>query len=529
MPVVHVESVKIDNTIALYEVSSSNPTPQPPPGYGTFQDWGQGPAITQPEWSGGHERYRACLRRNASVAVHVVLAVTPTPTAALSGTLEGRVTVDGDRQRFSAPATASFSFSAGARQATVALSFNGHLPDDVGRYALAFDWSCASPSGFTFRPETTTIRVYTIFDGPIDPAFDSNDPAETGNGHRRPQDTISGTQKRMDHLMRLLDSRHLRHSVATPAEQNQLLWKVHVGINNATPPYFDAGHAQSISHNGRSSDDQDDPGTEYPVQHQWLMWARAPTRPHWAEDRRAYERWASGPRTTPQPRVVTVHDKYWNDGSCIGHVQLLKTMVATLGMFARRAWIFPTTTLMPIHGSPHSAWRGHSLSLGATVSFPDEHIYSLGNFRSSDIQTWRFPDPVDPHGPQIIASPKLMEPEELGYENFEACLKTPNGRFLPGGYSVSSITSAAHTPESRRIAGDFAQNGGFASAADVLRWWSGTTRPGFVRFMLWAGVRFWVENGRRYGESVYWNKLGDPVTRAQFATVRTQNLHLPAP
>ena len=98
-----------------------------------------------------------------------------------------------------------------------------------------------------------------------------------------------------------------------------LLWKLHVGINNSglvPPPYFDPGHVGRHLTTNREYN-----GRQLPVTDQWLMWLRT-NSPH------------------------------WNDASCIGHVQLLKTMAAAVGILVRRCWVYPTTKTLPDHSEP---------------------------------------------------------------------------------------------------------------------------------------------------------------------------------
>jgi hypothetical protein len=72
---------------------------------------------------------------------------------------------------------------------------------------------------------------------------------------------------------------------------------------------------------------------------------------------------------------------------------------------------------------------------------------------------------------------RLMEDE--GWENFEACLRTPSGRFLPGGYDTSSCPSSFRTER------------GFASAKELIGWWSATSCSGFgQRFMCWVSKNY---------------------------------------
>ena len=231
--------------------------------------------------------------------------------------------------------------------------------------------------------------------------------------------TLTGTRKRLDKLTQLLGSAR-RGPAKTEKDPIELLWKLHVGINDTpgAPPYLDADHNRFLTTDGESD------GPRVPIDDQWLAWLVAAS-PH------------------------------WNDASCIGHVQVLKTMAAAVGIFVRRTWVYPTTKTLPDKSTPMIA---------------DTDCYSLGTFDSSKTQKWTFT-----HGARgYVAEPKLMEPD-LAWENFEACMLTSQGRFLTGGYSTSS------NPKS------FTTDRGFKSAKELLRWWRNTKRSGFgKRFMAWV-------------------------------------------
>ena len=220
--------------------------------------------------------------------------------------------------------------------------------------------------------------------------------------------TLTGTRKRLDKLTQLLGPAR-RVPAKTEKDLIELLWKLHVGINDTpgAPPYFDAGHDRFLTTDGESN------GPKLPIDDQWLAW-------------------------------LLTKSPHWNDASCIGHVQLLKTMAAAVGIFVRRTWVYPTTKTLPDKSNPVIA---------------DTDCYSLGTSDSSKTQKWKFTH----GGRDYWAQPKLMEPD-LAWENFEACMLTSQGRFLTGGYSTSS------NPKS------FTTDRGFKSAKELLRWWCNTKR-----------------------------------------------------
>lgn len=531
-PVVRVHEIKVIHSFGLYENSDDQPTTAQRrargvsgPEWGNYAGWGRGPLIHSAEWLSGRERHRAAVLRNSSLSLRVTLEVAPVARAAITGTLEARARVDGDA--LGSAVNTSFTFAAGARHAVVVVAFGGRLPDEIGRVELRVAWSSTSTS-YRFIDDETSQRLYLLYDQPVDPAHDSTSSADTGAGHRSSSETYSGTQQRLDHLMRMLG----RSNRMTAADVNPILWRLHRGINDASPPFFDAGHAEKISDNGESADDPAvNASHEYAVTENWMMWAQTPRRPTYQS--------ADGPRAM-----------YWNDGSCIGHVQLLKTMVASIGMFARRAWVLPTTTRVPPVGRPSPGWMiaqpdgTRRLGLhwqlpapsGRSVTVSDEHIHALGRLEFK--QWWLFPHP-EPHvggGPEVLARPVLIEPGgHYGeFENFEACLRTPQGRFLPGGYSTESIRTAGATRGADRMGQQFVDQGGFVNAQDVLRWWANTGRDvgggRFVRFVLWsAQVIVPRPNGPPARYQYYFDLEGVRVGRDVLGTLRAANRNLPVP
>lgn len=457
-PVVHVhspalrlEEIHFANTAAgsdfryLYRAGDTHPML---PGK-DLHWWGLGAKITASEWVRGRDADRnaaACFTRNRPLAMRARLLLPAPPAAAVSGTLTATPALDGDTSILS-PASVSFTYPAGAAELWITVALGGNMPDEVGRFRFDLRWT-ATGAGFTFARTDTQHYIYAAYGAPFTPDHDSAADGDPGVHTTFAVGTQTGTRKRMDQLTALL-GRSRRHPSATTADVIDLLWKLHVGIND-TPgaaPFFDGGHTEHLTDNG----DAEPPygaGHALPLEDQWLAWI---------------------PTSSP----------HWNDASCIGHVQILKTMAAAVGLFARRTWIFPTTTRMPD---------------GTTRVLADTDLYCLGDYDEGKLQKW----PCTFNGVTYQASPKLVEPG-ASWENFEACLRSPNGRFLPGGYTTSSC------PHS------FVTGKGFASAAELLRWWSTTTRPHFgQRFMAWAyqndvtnEVHFWDVDGHHYDATNY--------------------------
>jgi hypothetical protein len=243
--------------------------------------------------------------------------------------------------------------------------------------------------------------------------------------------------------------------VATHDELVDLYWKLHVGINDTpgAPPYFDGAHDEHLTVDGTYR------GRSLPLQDQWLAWVGS-----------------SGPN--------------WNDASCIGHVQLAKTMLAAVGLFARRTWVFPHTSKLPD---------------GSTASFADTDLYCLGTYDATKEQTVT----LRHNGRNYRATAKLLEPDQV-WENFEACLLSPSGKFLTGGYPTSSNPAS------------FRNQKGFNSAAELLQWWCNTSRAHFgKRFMAW------VYDNENTGETHLWDVEGTHYALADYVQIRNRHKQLP--
>lgn len=433
---------------ALYEESDSHALL---PGK-NLHAWSIGTKITDPEWTEGKDTdSRACYTRNRAVALSVKLA--SDTKRELTGTLHATPALDGSSLQL-LPVSVPFTYPAGAAEHWVNVTLDGKMPDEVGRYVLRLAWG-VSGSGFRFQgPKLTKHKIYGIYGPPLDPDFDSALPAATGKLTTSSQGTLSGTRKRLDHLMALLGGGDRRHVVAAASDMIDLYWKLHVGIND-TPgaaPYFNGGHSEHLTVDGKPD------GTDIPLRDQWLAWVT--TNPH------------------------------WNDASCIGHVQLAKTMLASVGLFARRTWVFPHTPRLPD---------------GSTKTFAETDLYCLGTYDSRKEQTVT----VKHLGVPYRATAKLMEPG-MAWENFEACMLSPSGKFLTGGYATRSNPAS------------FRKQQGFNSAAELLQWWCNTSRANFGRrFMAW------VYDNDATGEYHVWDVDGKHYDFANYVQIRDSGKQLP--
>lgn len=431
--------------------------------------WGKGAKIDSPEWESGRaeaSNFRACFERNKAVAFKLKLSMQTTRDTPVEITVTP--TLDGSTSHLQA-ATVQFTYPANQGEHEVAIALEGVMPDEVGRYRLRLGW-VASGTGVTYNgPAETRHRIYGIYGPPLEPDYDTASVADRGRQASASDGTVSGTRKRFDHMMRLIGGSIMRHPCATESDLVDLYWQLHKGIND-TPgaaPYFDAGHNKHITTNGQSSG-----GNNIPIADQWLAFIQ-------------------NSRNWTEPSSTQVHTDPWNDASCIGHVQIAKTMLAAVGLFARRTWVFPSTNQMPD---------------GSNVTLTDSQLFSLGAIGNSARQTWTFRH----NGRNYRASPKLMEPN-LAWENFEACMLSPTGKFLTGGYNTSSNPAS------------FRRNKGFNSAAELLAWWSGTRRGRFQRFMCW------IYYSRTTNEFHAWDVDGNHFDAASIEDIRRNGKQLPPP
>ncbi len=467
---IHFATSRHGNTFWHYIYESSNSHGIAP---GNLHWWSRGSKITTPEWGdNGKRNWRACFTRNQAIAMSVRLVAKA--KADVKGTLTVTPTLNGSSKVLTS-ATASFTYPAGASELWVNISPDGTLPDEIGIHDLVLNWS-ASGSGLRFGgPKRSVHKIYSIYGQPMQPGYDSAAVADTGRNTLTDEGTLTGTRRRLDHFMSLIGG---RHKVATQANLVDLYWKVHVGIND-TPgaaPFFDAGHDEHLTNDGTGS------GTPLDLEDQWLAWV-----PSKSEVLR-------GPNPSPPPATIVIDaNNHWNDASCIGHAQLAKTMLAAVGLFARRTWVFPHTSRTPD---------------GKTVTFADTDLYCLGSYNpAAKEQSWTFTH----NGFPYKANPKLMEPD-LAWENFEACMLSPTGKFLTGGYATSS-----NPPE-------FRKNKGFNSAAELLRWWSNTSRRGFgKRFMCW------IYANKITREYHCWDVDGKHFDIQDYVKIRDKGKQLPPP
>jgi len=449
-----------------------------------LQGWSRGPKIEESEWVAKRSKRHplpVCVTRTHPVAMMVKLA--SNTTKPLKGRLKVAPSLNKGNKEWLKPSEVHFEYPANGNGHWVALETDGQMPDCVGRYSLRLDWEIqpleSERSRFRFiAPKNLRLTMYCIAGDPYDPAYDSERLDDSGKVLAKSDGTLTGTRKRLDHLMKLLDGEKFRHPLN---KLEDLIWKLHRGINDTPgrPPYFNASHGLAIE-TGRSEFKM-----TYRLEDQWLAWV--PSR------------------------------DFWNELACIGHVQLLKTMLASVGIFTRRAWVVPCTERMP-DGSRLSLSDSDLVYVG---TFPDR---ILGGGRKRPGTYWdRFKIPGI-EGVEFDGSVGLIEPDGT-WEAFEACAITPRQRFLPGGYETKDI--AGH-PNAR----DFVRNQGFLSAREVLRWWCETVRGRFRRFLCWVGTVgdpvFRETIGDEKGRC-YWDRDGTFYSIKNFKEIREKRLDLPPP
>jgi len=470
-PVLTLEEIKFQHTAALHRGSNTHTIAK-----GNMDGWSKGKSIgiTEPDWKATRERqFPAAFLRKRHVELEVTLGW-PTK-AAVEGSLTLKpvlMSLDLSKEPFKAgtivstlaTVTVPFTIKAGDAAPKVMIKLNEILPDTVGGYVLVLGWEARpqkDPSDFTFTKLKTEHQIYTIYGPPLLSAA-TLDSIKHDWGARH-LDTHTGTKKRLDKLMGLF-GKDMRHAATTEDDVKELIWRVHTGINDHYgPPYFDAIHDVHLTHNGdeaRHFDDQKHrivgTGNPLPVTDQWLMWLS----------------------TTPPN---------WNTGACITYVQLLKTAVAAVGIFVRLAWVIPRTLVLPD---------------GTTIPYNEDDLVALDKEERRKYQTASLKTDKEK---TVFATLMLMEPQRR-WERFEACLYTPGGRFLPGGYTTAGV---------KKDAPSFRDDRGFASALDVLHWWCNTKRGAFRRFMCWVDldnvdadgkpVSFWDRDGKFYPASQWEN------------------------
>jgi hypothetical protein len=386
-----------------------------------FHGWGRGAAFppgstSAGDWTESHNPdHPVCYQRGDHVTMAVTLEASPVPTAGFTFTLTVTPSVDGDRSQL-LPGSAMVTWYAGGASTSVLISTTGRLADELSRRDLALSWSVSGLPAHNGHLTTTHHLLFTIHGPPRDP-----EPSSAGLGSAL--SPVTGlTARRLDKLTELAGGGHHQAPAASAADLERIVWRVHQAVNDETPPYFNGGHAIRCRYGSGPS------ATAVEVVDQWILW-------------------------------LTTHEHghhHWNEGSCIGHVQLTKTMLAAAGLNTRRGWVLPKTTVLPD---------------GTTVAISDADVLHLDDSSTlaSAYQTFTL------NG--LTATCVLLAEGRPGvneWENYEGCL-VASGRLFPGAIATDRYPDAVR--HARR---------GFTGALDVLRWWATMQHHGFQRRMLWA-------------------------------------------
>ena len=467
----------------LYVNGSTHPTVKEP-----LQGWALGKFINDADWEGGRKHnYPGMLIRGKPV--QVMLGFIWKPGTVISGTLEVTPRLLGSHPYSGnlTKATKSFRSSLNQKVMSIFIDLGGKCPDVVGRFDLELSWKVTPDPGSAFSfglqgqtSNKTVHRVYCAYDPPLDPGKEPSTPT--------PIDTNSATPKRLEKLVALLGSKRYL-ACSTAADLHQLVWEVHKGISALSPPYFDNALDLHITHDGTpqrvyGSHGWIGTGKFINIEDQWLMWVP--------------------------------NSKKWNRASCIGHVQLLKTMLATVGIYIRRSLVLPVTNVLPptVPGGssrtlPLSEIQSKYLE-GSVKRHPtalNMYVTDVSNRLTVKLRAPGESAPLD-------AWVALMKHGKNG-EYFEACAVAPGGKYLPGAFEVNRV---------KRGASGFVSNQGFGSALEALRWWARTksNRGQFQRFLCWVHVsggslaHCWDRNGKYYPPD-------------QYVQIRNQGLDLPVP
>jgi hypothetical protein len=437
-----------------------------------FYGWGRGVYLTGWDWQGTDNLDRAaCYIRLKPVVMKVRLRCDLPAPSARTLTLVVTPTLSGDATLIT-DGTKSVDWPKGAKEQVVEITTGGALPDEVSRFDLKLTWSIkdvaisaadgttsAGVAGVITRSRHTIFSIYGL---PREP-FDNT---EAGRDFY----TDSGlTKQRLDKITEILGGSKRRFPAKKGPYVDELVWKVHQSVNDTNdPPYFNGERSFKIKYNlkpDKKLKKQKDP-IEIGVVDQWVMWAPSGT---------GYN--------GPFP--------HWNYGACITYIQLMKTMLAMIGIQARLAWVIPKTTVLPNVDTPITLSESDVVDFDSHADLPTQKH----DFKGKSGATWQ-------------AEVVLMErPEKGGWEQFEGCLNF-NNRFYPGAIPTKKYPDALQRDHL-----------GFSSALDVLRWWISVSHGKFERFMVWKAesptLLFFDKDGIPYQNAYDVKDSGDQLPFGQ--------------
>jgi hypothetical protein len=385
-----------------------------------FKGWGRGMPLTNWDWEGANNLERAaCYRRLRPVHMRVRLRSPLPAPSARTIQLTATPTLDGDAKVLTA-GTVSVDWPAASHEEIVAkIALGGTLPDEVSRYLLHLTWSI---SGVVAAGPISTTKhtVFGIYDDP-------REPDDSSTAGKALSTVIGLTKQRLDKVTLAIGGDDRRFPTPSASVLKSLVWHVGKHVNDHGPPHFFGGRDERVQY-----------GTGGPfvaLVDQWVMWLQGhPIVPD-----------------TGEPK------KPWNVGACITYAQLMKSMLASVGVQALRAWVFPKTNFLPD---------------GTTITLTESDLVRFDDGPTVSPQTHTFH-----HGGLVYtAEVKLVgQPQVTGpyLDNFEACLYY-QGHLIPGAFPTHSY------PASVRNAGT-----GFPDASSLFKWWQGVLQNGHPRFMVW--------------------------------------------
>jgi hypothetical protein len=370
------------------------------------------------------------------------------------------------------PGSKSVDWPKGSKEQVVEISTGGALPDEVSRYELQLTWStkdvAISAADGTTTPGTAGVitkskhTIFGIYALPREPW----DNTEAGRDFY----TDTGlTKQRLDKITLVIGGTKRRFPTSKASDLDELVWRVHQNVNDSSaPPYFNGERSFKILYNQKP--DKTATKAKAPIEvglvDQWVMWAPS-----------------GGGYNGPSP--------HWNYGACITYIQLMKTMLATVGLQARLAWVIPKTTQLPDVDAPITLAETDIVDFDSHADLPTQKH----DFKGKSGVTWQ-------------AEVVLMErPEKGGWEQFEGCLWF-NNRFYPGAIPTTKY------PDSMQRA-----HQGFSSGIEVLRWWIKVNHGKFERFMVWKAespaLLFFDRDGGPHEDAYDIKKAGDELPFGQ--------------
>jgi hypothetical protein len=400
-----------------------------------FKGWGRGKPLTGWDWETKDNLERgACYRRLRPVHMKVRLRSSlPAPTAR-TFTLTATPTLDGIKTALTA-GTASVNWPAGSQEQILSMiALGGTLPNEVSRYHLRLVWSVTgiTPAGTINQ---ANFKIFGIYDDPREPG----DPTTAGIA-LSPIDGL--TKQRLDKVTLAIGGSSRRFPVPSPDDLKKLVWRVGKHVNNSGPPHFYGGRDERVQYGS---------GDYIKLIDEWVMWIE-------------------GTRLAPDSGEPA---RSWCVGACITYAQLMKTMLASVGVQAVRAWVYPKTNRMPD---------------GSTIGLTENDLVEIDGGPSPGPQTHTFTH----MGMTYDAEVKLVGQLEVTgpyLDNFEACLYY-KGNLIPGAFPTHSYPSNV-------------QNGGegFPNAFSLFHWWQSIRQNGHPRFMVWYSSTpegYFDRNGKFY-------------------------------